>query len=211
MPILGPPPLPPATSPVAHPLPPDSQGWGTPLLLVAVGGGAMNALGHALQGMVPTPSSLAINTDVQDLYKTPIPLRLQIGEGVTRGLGAGGNPDLGRRAAEEAADEIAEHVAGAAFVVLVAGLGGGTGTGAAPVVGRIARDAGALTIGVPLVPFRAEGKVRNDRARHGLAVFREQVDETILMSNDDLWAERRFAGGPARSPWPLLGCGVGSK
>ncbi|NLC76171.1 MAG: cell division protein FtsZ, partial [Clostridia bacterium] len=127
-----------------------------------------------------------VNTDVQALKYSHAENRLQIGAKLTRGLGAGANPDIGKKAAEESADDILKALQGADMVFVTAGMGGGTGTGATPVVAELAREAGALTVGVVTRPFSFEGKKRADQAERGIVELKEKVDTLIVIPNDRL-------------------------
>src|ERR687886_957405 len=129
---------------------------------------------------------VAINTDAQALLLSDADVKLDVGRELTRGLGAGADPEVGRRAAEDHAEEIEEALAGADMVFVTAGEGGGTGTGGAPVIARIARSIGALTIGVVTRPFSFEGKRRADQAEEGIAALRDEVDTLIVIPNDRL-------------------------
>jgi cell division protein FtsZ len=129
---------------------------------------------------------VAVNTDAQALMLSDAPTRVRIGDKLTRGLGVGGNPELGTKAAEESADELYEVLKGSDMVFITAGMGGGTGTGAAPVIARIAREMDALTIGVVTRPFSFEGKRRSEAALAGIDALKEQVDTLIVIPNDRL-------------------------
>jgi cell division protein FtsZ len=129
---------------------------------------------------------IAINTDAQALMLSDAPKRVRIGDKLTRGLGVGGDPELGQKAAEESVEDLRQVLQGTDMVFITAGMGGGTGTGATPVVARIARDVGALTIGVVTRPFSWEGSVRGETARVGVERFKEEVDTLIVIPNDRL-------------------------
>lgn len=154
--------------------------------VVGVGGGGNNAVNrmieHGLQGV----EFIAVNTDAQALNLSKAEKKMQIGAKLTRGLGAGGNPENGKKAAEESREQIQEALAGADMVFVTAGMGGGTGTGAAPIIAQIARDLGALTVGVVTRPFSFEGMKRARQAASGIAAMKEAVDTLIVIPNDRL-------------------------
>ncbi len=154
--------------------------------VVGVGGGGCNAvnrmIGEGLQGI----EFITVNTDAQALLLSQASTRVRIGDKSTRGLGAGGNPEMGRKAAEESAEELYEVLKGSDMVFVTAGLGGGTGTGAAPIISQIAREVGALTIGVVTRPFSFEGARRAKSAEEGIAKLKEQADTLIVIPNDRL-------------------------
>ncbi|MGB0385631.1 MAG: cell division protein FtsZ [Ardenticatenaceae bacterium] len=154
--------------------------------VIGVGGGGSNAVNRMIQEAITGVEFIAINTDSQALMLSEAPTRIRIGDKITRGLGAGGNPEIGARAAEESVDEIHEAVRGADLVFITAGLGGGTGTLASSVVARVARDAGALTIAVITRPFTFEGSRRSENARAGLSALQNEVDTMIVIPNDRL-------------------------
>ena len=154
--------------------------------VVGVGGGGSNAVNRMIDEGMQGVEFVSINTDAQALLLSNAPKRVRIGEKSTRGLGAGGNPDVGQKAAEESAEELYEIVRGADMVFIAAGLGGGTGTGAAPIVAKAARDNGALTIGVVTRPFTFEGARRQQNAEAGMNKLKEQVDTLIVIPNDRL-------------------------
>ncbi len=154
--------------------------------VVGVGGGGCNAVGRMIQEGLQGVEFVAVNTDAQALMQSDAPTRVRIGDKLTRGLGAGGNPENGRKAAEESAQELYEVLKGTDMVFVTAGIGGGTGTGAAPVVAQIAREVGALTIGVVTRPFTFEGARRAQTAESGIAKLKEQVDTLIVIPNDRL-------------------------
>lgn len=151
-----------------------------------VGGGGSNAIARMAREQVQGVELIAVNTDAQALMRSDVPLRIRIGDELTRGLGVGGNPDVGRNAAEESREEIKESVAGADMVFIAAGMGGGTGTGAAPIVAECAREAGALTVAVVTRPFLFEGAKRGKNADDGLERLREHVDTLLVVPNDKL-------------------------
>ncbi|MEX2080441.1 MAG: cell division protein FtsZ [Dehalococcoidia bacterium] len=151
--------------------------------VVGVGGGGCNAVNRMIRAKIPGVTFVACNTDAQALMASDASLRLRIGEKLTKGLGVGGDPARGERAADESRDELYELLRGTEMVFVTAGMGGGTGTGAAPVVAEIAKDCGALTIGVVTKPFSWEGARRMRQAEDGLARFREKVDTLIAIPN----------------------------
>jgi len=154
--------------------------------VVGVGGGGSNAVNRMIEEGIIGVSFIAVNTDAQALMLSQAPTRVRIGDKLTRGLGVGGNPELGRKAAEESADELYEVLRGSDMVFIAAGMGGGTGTGAAPVIARIAREMNALTIGVVTRPFSFEGKRRAEAAAAGIEALKEHVDTLIVIPNDRL-------------------------
>jgi cell division protein FtsZ len=154
--------------------------------VVGVGGGGSNAVNRMIDEGMQGVEFVSINTDAQALLLSNAPKRVRIGEKATRGLGAGGNPEVGMKAAEESAEELYDIVRGADMVFIAAGLGGGTGTGAAPIVAKAARDNGALTIGVVTRPFTFEGARRQQNAEAGMNKLKEQVDTLIVIPNDRL-------------------------
>jgi cell division protein FtsZ len=154
--------------------------------VVGVGGSGGNAVNHMVTTHVLGVDFIAINTDGQDLHKSKAKRKLHIGKNLTRGLGAGMNADIGKQAAEETREEIQEAIRGSDMVFITCGMGGGTGTGAAPVVAKVARDLGALTVGVVTKPFGFEGAQRMRLAEHGLTELRKAVDALIIIPNDKL-------------------------
>jgi cell division protein FtsZ len=154
--------------------------------VIGVGGGGSNAVNRMISAGLGGVDFVAINTDAQALLLSNAPTRLRLGESVTRGLGAGGDPEIGQRAAQESVEDIYELVKGADMVFVTAGMGGGTGTGAAPVVAREAREQGALTIGVVTKPFFFEGGKRAAVANEGIEHLKENVDTLIVIPNDRL-------------------------
>ncbi len=154
--------------------------------VVGIGGGGVNAVNRMIEVGLKGVEFIAINTDAQALLMSDADVKLDIGRDLTRGLGAGANPDVGRQAAEDHADEIEEVLKGADMVFVTAGEGGGTGTGGAPVVARIARSLGALTIGVVTRPFGFEGRRRGGQADNGIESLRGEVDTLIVIPNDRL-------------------------
>jgi len=161
--------------------------------VVGVGGGGTNAVNRMIETGLSGVEFISLNTDVQALDLSLAPTRLQLGEALTKGLGVGGNPDLGRNSAEESRQDIKKLLEGADMVFITAGMGGGTGTGAAPVVAEIAKDVGALSVGVVTKPFSFEGPRRQRLAEEGIATLKTKVDTSIVIPNDRLLtvAERR--------------------
>ena len=159
---------------------------GTQIAVVGVGGAGGNAVNRMVRAGIKGVEFIAMNTDHQALLHSEATHKLQLGEKLTRGQGAGGNPERGQRAAEESREEIAALLKGMDMVFITAGMGGGTGTGAAPVVAELARDAGILTVGVVTKPFGFEGRKRMEQAENGITVLREQVDSLVVIPNDKL-------------------------
>ena len=159
---------------------------GPVLRVVGVGGGGVNAVNRMVEAEVAGVEFLAINTDLQSLQQSAAHETLHIGDGITRGLGSGSDPDLGRRAAQGQHDQIKAMLRGADMVFIAAGAGGGTGTGAAPIVAQIARELGALTVGIVTRPFQFEGSRRRDQAEAGIAELSEEVDTLIVVPNNRL-------------------------
>ncbi|MEX2599164.1 MAG: cell division protein FtsZ [Dehalococcoidia bacterium] len=154
--------------------------------VIGVGGGGCNAVNRMYKERVPGVEYLAVNTDAQHLLRLDIPVKIRVGDKLTRGLGVGGDPSIGRAAAEESREELYEAVRGADMVFIAAGMGGGTGTGAAPVVAEVAKETGALTIGVVTKPFGFEGRRRAKNADDGLTALKDHVDTLIVIPNDRL-------------------------
>jgi cell division protein FtsZ len=163
--------------------------------VVGVGGGGSNAVNRMIEEGISGVEFIAVNTDAQALMLSDAPRRVRIGDKLTRGLGVGGNPELGHEAAEESVDELYEVLKGSDMVFITAGMGGGTGTGAAPVIAKIAREMDALTIGVVTRPFSFEGKRRSEVAATGIEALKEEVDTLIVIPNDRLLeiVEKRVA------------------
>jgi cell division protein FtsZ len=159
---------------------------GPVLRVVGVGGGGVNAVNRMVEAEIEGVEFLAINTDLQSLQQSAAHTTLHIGDGITRGLGSGSDPDLGRRAAQAQHDQIKAALRGADMVFIAAGAGGGTGTGAAPIVAQIARELGALTVGIVTRPFEFEGSRRRDQADAGIASLGEEVDTLIVVPNNRL-------------------------
>ncbi|ARK22642.1 cell division protein FtsZ [Sporosarcina sp. P26b] len=154
--------------------------------VIGVGGGGNNAVNRMIEHGVQGVEFIAVNTDAQALQLSSAEIKLQIGEKLTRGLGAGANPEVGKKAAEESKEQIEEALRGADMVFVTAGMGGGTGTGAAPVIAQIAKDIGALTVGVVTRPFTFEGRKRSTSAAGGIASMKEAIDTLIVIPNDKL-------------------------
>ena len=165
--------------------------YGTPenfaqIKVIGVGGGGSNAVNRMIAESLRGVEFIAVNTDAQALLMSDAPQRIRIGDKLTRGLGAGGNPEVGSKAAEESSDDLEEVLRGSDMVFVTCGMGGGTGTGAAPVIAQIARSVGALTIGVVTRPFSFEGNRRQGFAMDGIEKLKEQVDTLIIIPNDRL-------------------------
>jgi len=156
------------------------------IVVVGVGGGGSNAVNRMIENDVQSVEFVVVNTDAQALNLSNAEKKFQIGSELTRGLGAGGNPEVGQAAAEESLGEIKEMLKGADMVFVTCGMGGGTGTGAAPVIAKVAKEAGALTVGIITRPFSFEGKRRSDFASKGVELLKENVDTLISVSNDRL-------------------------
>lgn len=156
--------------------------------VVGVGGSGNNAVNHMVSSKIRGVEFIAINSDAQDLHHSLAKKKIHVGKNLTRGLGAGGNPDMGRRAAEETREEIANSLKGSDMIFITGGMGGGTGTGAAPVVAKIARESGALTVGVVTKPFMFEGQERMRLAMQGIEELKKEVDALITIPNDRLLA-----------------------
>jgi cell division protein FtsZ len=154
--------------------------------VVGLGGGGCNALDRMIEAGLEGVDFIALNTDFQALTRSKAAHKLQLGQKLTKGLGAGSNPEIGRRSAEESRAEIQEFVVGADMVFVTCGMGGGTGTGAAPIVANVAREVGALTVGIVTRPFRFEGRRRGKVAAEGINNLRDQVDTLIVIPNDRL-------------------------
>ncbi|GAA1641348.1 cell division protein FtsZ [Microbacterium flavum] len=163
-----------------------NQNYLAVIKVVGVGGGGVNAVNRMIELGLRGVEFIAVNTDAQALLMSDADVKLDVGRELTRGLGAGADPEVGRRAAEDHAEEIEEALAGADMVFVTAGEGGGTGTGGAPVVARIAKSIGALTIGVVTRPFSFEGRRRQSQAEEGVNKLKEEVDTLIVVPNDRL-------------------------
>ncbi|HLQ73956.1 MAG TPA: cell division protein FtsZ [Bacillota bacterium] len=154
--------------------------------VIGVGGGGNNAVNRMIEHGVEGVEFIAVNTDAQALNLSKAEIKLQIGGKLTRGLGAGANPEVGKKAAEESKEQIEEALKGADMIFVTAGMGGGTGTGAAPVIAQISKDLGALTVGVVTRPFSFEGRRRSTQAHGGIDSLKENVDTLIVIPNDRL-------------------------
>ena len=154
--------------------------------VIGVGGGGNNAVNRMIAAGLNGVEFISVNTDAQALMHSQAPYRIQIGEKLTKGLGAGANPEIGEKAAQESREEIIKALRGADMVFVTAGMGGGTGTGAAPIVAECAKEVGALTVGVVTKPFSFEGRRRQGQAELGTAKLKEKVDTLITIPNDRL-------------------------
>ncbi|MBE5813568.1 MAG: cell division protein FtsZ [Clostridiales bacterium] len=154
--------------------------------VIGVGGGGNNAINRMVESGLRGVEFLAVNTDKQALFLSKANMKIQIGDKLTKGLGAGSDPEIGQKAAEENRDEIAQALKGSDMVFVTAGMGGGTGTGAAPVVAAVAKEMGILTVGVVTKPFTFEGRKRMAQAERGIAQLKEHVDTLIIIPNDRL-------------------------
>ena len=164
----------------------DEQATVVQIKVVGVGGGGGNAINRLVDAGVKGVEFIAINTDKAALLKSKANQKIQIGDKTTSGMGAGGNPDNGRAAAEESRDEIAASIKDADMIFITAGMGGGTGTGAAPIVAAVAKELGVLTVGIVSKPFAFEGKKRMNQAESGIAALREHVDSLVVIPNERL-------------------------
>ena len=164
----------------------DEQATVVQIKVVGVGGGGGNAINRMVDAGVKGVEFIAINTDKAALLKSKANQKIQIGDKTTSGMGAGGNPDNGRAAAEESRDEIAASIKDADMIFITAGMGGGTGTGAAPIVAAVAKELGVLTVGIVTKPFAFEGKKRMNQAESGIAALREHVDSLVVIPNERL-------------------------
>ena len=172
----------------ADPVMADQQNYLAVIRVIGVGGGGVNAVNRMIDSGLRGVEFIVANTDAQSLNMSEADMKIDIGRELTRGLGAGSNPEIGRQAAEEHIDEIRESLTGADMVFITAGKGGGTGTGAAPVVAEVAKSSGALTIGVVTRPFSFEGARRAMQAEEGIQRLKEKVDTLIVIPNDRLIA-----------------------
>ena len=154
--------------------------------VVGIGGAGCNAVNRMIESNLQGINFIAINTDKQNLNKSKAETKIQIGEKLTKGLGAGGNPEVGQKSAEESLESIENQLAGADMVFITAGMGGGTGTGAAPIVAKAAKLSGALTVGVVTRPFTFEGKKRKEHAELGIKFLKNYVDSLVVVPNDKL-------------------------
>lgn len=157
-----------------------------PIKVVGIGGGGCNAVDRMIEARIGGVEFVGVNTDQQALGRCSADVQIRIGEQVTKGLGAGSDPDKGRDAADESRDELKDALGGAEMVFITAGMGGGTGTGAAPVVAQVAQSVGALTVGVVTKPFSFEGAKRREQAQRGLDALKSEVDTLIVIPNDRL-------------------------
>jgi len=174
-------------APRIHRLPrPESAAYLAVIRVVGVGGGGLNAVNRMIEAGISQVEFIAVNTDIQQLRTCEAPIKLHVGRELTQGLGSGSEPTIGREAAEEAYDQLKHVLRGSDMVFVTAGEGGGTGTGAAPVVARIAREVGALTVGIVTLPFRFEGSRRRAQAEKGVEELREVCDTVIVIPNDRL-------------------------
>lgn len=154
--------------------------------VIGIGGGGSNAVNRMIDAGLKGVSFIAVNTDKQALAGSMAETKLQIGEKLTKGLGAGANPEVGQKAAEENLDDISKFISGSDMVFITAGMGGGTGTGAAPIIAKAAKDLGILTVGVVTKPFTFEGKKRRDHADLGIKFLKKYVDSLVVVPNDKL-------------------------
>jgi cell division protein FtsZ len=208
-PDLAPPPVPEPTPPAPEPPPAAAERVWEPVLpepvprlhlaprsdaatylavirVVGVGGAGLNAINRMVDAGVNQVEFVAVNTDMQQLRMSEAPVKIHIGRELTQGLGSGADPEIGRRAAEESYDQVKQALRGADMVFVTAGEGGGTGSGAAPVVAKIARELGALTVGIVTMPFRFEGTRRRSQADAGVQALRDACDTVIVIPNDRL-------------------------
>ena len=155
--------------------------------VIGVGGGGNNAVNRMIESNIVDVDFIAVNTDAQALIASLAPVKMQIGEKLTRGLGAGANPEIGKEAAEESRDDLINVIKGSDMIFVTAGMGGGTGTGAAPVIAKIAKEMGVLTIAVVTRPFSFEGSMRNKHAKEGIDRLKESVDTLITIQNDKIF------------------------
>jgi cell division protein FtsZ len=177
----------PLEPPILHAVPrPDSGTYVAVIKVVGVGGAGLNAVNRMIDAGLSQVEFIAVNTDSQQLQFSDAPLKIHIGEQLTEGLGSGADPSVGRKAAEESYDEVKQALRGADMVFVTAGEGGGTGSGAAPVVARIARELGALTVGIVTTPFKFEGTQRRRSADEGVAELRAECDTVIVVPNERL-------------------------
>ncbi|MEI6152863.1 MAG: cell division protein FtsZ [Deltaproteobacteria bacterium] len=164
----------------------ESSGFSAKLKVVGIGGGGCNALNNMVDANVQGVEFIAVNTDIKSLSMCRSPVKIQIGSKLTRGLGAGADPEVGKKAAQEDIDKITEHLKGSDMVFITCGLGGGTGTGASTVVSEISKELGALTVAIVTKPFAFEGKDRMVQAEHGVAQLKTRVDSLITIPNQRL-------------------------
>ena len=164
----------------------ESNGFSAKLIVVGVGGGGCNALNNMVEAGIQGVEFIAVNTDIKSLSQCKAPVKIQIGTKLTEGLGAGANPEVGKKAALEDVDKIKDHLKGAHMVFITCGLGGGTGTGASPVIAEIAREVGALTVAITTKPFAFEGKDRMVQSENGVTQLKSRVDSLITIPNQRL-------------------------
>ncbi len=164
----------------------NAQSGGAKLKVIGVGGGGNNAVDRMIEDQVQAIDFISVNTDHQALERSKATVRIQLGDKLTRGLGAGGNPEVGKKSAEETKEEIAQAIQGADMLFITAGMGGGTGTGAAPVIASIAKDMGILTVGVVTKPFDFEGRPRMRNAVSGITELKKHVDTLVVIPNQKL-------------------------
>ncbi len=177
----------PEPPPRLHRVPrPDSAAYLAVIRVIGVGGAGLNALNRMIDAGISQVEFVAVNTDLQQLQMNEAPAKIHIGRELTQGLGSGADPEVGRRAAEESYDQIKQALRGSDMVFVTAGEGGGTGSGAAPVVARISRELGALTVGIVTLPFKFEGTRRARQADDGVAALRQACDTTIVIPNNRL-------------------------
>jgi cell division protein FtsZ len=169
-----------------HRAPMDSGSYLAVIKVVGVGGAGLNAVNRMIDAGISQVEFIAVNTDMQALHMSDAPVKIHIGRDLTQGLGSGAEPDVGRAAAEESYDQLKQALRGSDMVFVAAGEGGGTGTGAAPVVAKIAREIGALTVGIVTTPFKFEGTKRRQQAEWGVQSLRGACDTTIVIPNDRL-------------------------
>jgi cell division protein FtsZ len=174
--------------PTMRPLPHTDLDVLPPIKVIGVGGGGCNAVDRMIEEHIFGVEFVAVNTDAQALALSKAETKIRVGDKLTRGLGVGGDPQIGMKAAEESKEDLAEIVRGADMIFITAGMGGGTGTGAAPMVAELARQAGALTVAVVTRPFTFEGSKRRRQAEEGIARLRDKVDTLIVIPNDRLLA-----------------------
>ncbi|MBQ9015292.1 MAG: cell division protein FtsZ [Firmicutes bacterium] len=154
--------------------------------VIGVGGGGCNAINRMIEAGMQGVTFIAVNTDKQALARNQAETKVQIGEKLTKGLGAGGNPEVGQKSAEENLEDLQKFISGSDMVFITCGMGGGTGTGAAPIIAKIAKDMGILTVGVVTKPFRFEGKKRGEHAELGIKFLKKYVDSLVVVPNDKL-------------------------
>lgn len=164
----------------------ENQGNLAKIKVVGVGGGGNNAVNRMIEAKLQGVDFVAVNTDKQALDKSMAETKIQIGEKLTKGLGAGANPEVGQKAAEESMEEVSNIIAGSDMVFITAGMGGGTGTGAAPHIAKLAKEMGVLTVGVVTKPFTFEGKRRRENAEEGIKLLKQNVDSLVVVPNDKL-------------------------